>query len=243
MNKVLDVVNNSYLDWFVFTKKTALMQRLADLVRSGHHMYVAGVISSEKAGWFAGKQHYRYEVGQDRFASSRQRKSNRAVFRLLMLHVEGESDLRWWLLRTDCDIPTESKRETWRNALTDRIQLTGYELVRLTKIGQAKPSWTWRYSNDRYESLRESILRAIRNRRDDELRQLIHTIFRTPGFSGSRDQVKKLVDLIRQEWKRSRGCEKMPEIPKRLGYVRRLPDTGLKLSELGVKKRGKRKTK
>ena len=239
--KKCDEVCSEYLDWFVFTKKTALMQRLGDLVRGGHRDYVEGVISKEKAGWFSGKLHEHYGVGEDRFSASRKRKGGNASFRLLMLIIDDESSLRWWLLKTSGTVPASADREKWRDAINDRLNLTAYELVRLTKPGKKNPVWTWRYCSSRYESLRELILRAIRNNRDDELRQLIHSIFHTPGFAGAREQVKKLVNLIRQEWKRVRGSDVMPEIPKRLSYVRRLPDTGLRLSELGVKKRGKRK--
>lgn len=231
---------NTALDWVVLTKKTALMQRLADLVRSGHRYYVEGQIPLEKAGYLAGKMDGLYRVGQDKLRASRQRKTGAASFRLLMLATEGEANLRWYLLRTDGTMPPEAEREKWRDALVDRITLTGYELVRVTKPGTSAPAWTWRYTKDREQDLRNALLRAIRAKRDDELRQLIHDIWRTPGFSAAREQVKKMSELIRKDWKRSRGSDPLPEIPARLGYVRRLPDVGLKLSELGVKKRAKR---
>lgn len=232
----MEFMNNSArLDWFVLTKKSALMQRLADLVRTGHEHYVAGQIPVEKAGYFAAKLDGLYHVGQDKLQASRQRKTGAASFRLLMLQLDGESDLRFWLLRTDGQIPVDATREKWRDALKDRVELTGYELVRLTKPGQAKPAYTWRYTRDRAADLRDALLRCVRTKRDDELRQLIQTIWRTPGFSAARDQVKKMADMLRAEWKRSRGGDQMPEIPERLGYVRRLPDIGRKLSELDKK--------
>jgi hypothetical protein len=53
----------------------------------------------------------------------------------------------------------------------------------------------------------------------------------SPGFSGVREQVKKVKDFIKAEWKRTRkDAESFPEIPEHLGYVRRLPDKGNKLS-------------
>lgn len=236
MEKRASVVQTGQLDWFVLTKKTTLMQRLADLVRTGHTMYVEGQIPAEKAHFFAAKLDALYLVGQNKLQASRHRKIGNASFRLLMLATEGNAQVHWFLLKTDGKAPAEAAREKWRNALEDRINLTGYELVRQTKPGLAKPAYTWRYTRDRAQELREAILHAIRAKRDDELRQLIHSIYKTPGFSGARDQVKKMADLIKDEWKRSRRKdEPMPEIPVRLGYVRRLPDVGLKLSELGVK--------
>jgi hypothetical protein len=230
-----------WLDWFCFTRKTALMQRLADHVRTGHRHFVAGQIKLDKVGYFAGKLDSLYDVGQDRLAASRQRKAGRASFRLLMLYQEGHETLLWWLLHTDGRVPDDAQREKWRDALVDPIELTGYELVRLTRPGAKLPAWTWRYQRQRAQNLRDAILRAVRTKRDDELRQLVDTIWRTPGFAGSRDQVKKMGALIVAEWKRSRGGDPMPELPARLGYVRRLPDVGMKLSELGERKRAHRR--
>lgn len=242
MEKSAAVAKTSQLDWFVLTKKTVLMQRLADLVRTGHTMYVEGQIPAEKAPYFAAKLDSLYLVGQNNLQASRHRKAGNASFRLLMLATEGNAQIRWFLLRTDGNAPAEATREKWRNALEDRINLTGYELVRQTKPGLAKPAYTWRYTRDRAQELRDAILHAIRSKRDDELRQLIHNIYKTPGFAGARDQVKKMADLIKDEWKRSRRKdEPLPEIPARLGYVRRLADVGLKLSELGVKVRSHRR--
>ena len=50
-----------------------------------------------------------------------------------------------------------------------------------------------------------------------------------------REQVKSLVSLIKEEWKRTRGSkEGMPEIPKVLGYVRRLEDKGVRLIAIKI---------
>jgi hypothetical protein len=54
----------------------------------------------------------------------------------------------------------------------------------------------------------------------------MHSIFRSPGFAGVREQVESVRDLCKSEWKRSRNkSEPMFEIPQRIGYVRRLRDT------------------
>lgn len=225
-----------WLDWFVLSKKTALMQRLADLVRSGHRYYVTGQIPLAKAGYLAGKFDALYQVGLSRLEQSRKRKLGQASFRFFMLHQVGHEALSWWLLCTDGVTPREATREKWRDALDTRIVLTGYELVRQTRAGAKLPAWTWRYTQAREHELRDSIVRSIRTRRDDELRQLIQTIWRTPGFAAARDQVKKMKALILADWKRSRGNDPLPDIPIRVGYVRRIPDVGRKLSELGQRK-------
>lgn len=228
-------------DPFVITKKTVLMQRLADLVRSGHREYVFGSIPLDQAARLAGKFDQLYRVDQTRLEASRQRKEGHSSFRLLLLLQEnGDApQVLWWLLRTAGTGPAEAEREKWRDANKDRIELTGYELVRQPRPGKATAAWTWRYTKEREADLRDTLVHAIRTKRDAEVRQLIHTIWRTPGFAAARAQVKKMGQLIEGEWKRSRPkeAEAMPEIPARLGYVRRLANVGATLSTLSKSKK------
>lgn len=164
--------------------------------------------------------------------ASRARKRGEHSARLLILQPEpGEMQLHWILLL--CPGEKLDVSEKWRNAVEEKINLTGYELVRQTRTGSKNPAWTWRYTRSRHDDLREAVVQAIRTRRDDELRQLIQSIWRTPGFSGARAQVKKFKNLIESEWKRSRGADSLPDIPNRLGYVRRIPDVGCRLSLIG----------
>ena len=228
-------------DPFIFTKRAPFMQRISDLVRTGHHRYVQGTVPIEKAGSLYEKFSRLYDVHLDRLQSSRKRQKGFATGRLLMTPVTNDvadrtyMDLNWVLVVTDGKFALDEyeKRERWLNALEDRITFSGYELVRLTKPQHPKPVWTWRYKKDREQELRESIRSAIRLKRDDELRRLIHLIWRTPGFGGARDQVKKMGKLIKAEWKRSRkDGEEMPEIPKHIGYVQRVADKGMLASKL-----------
>ena len=218
------------LDPFVHTKKTTFMQRVADLVRSGHNLYVLGDLPLAKFATLASKFAQRYPIERGKLEASRGRKRGEASARLLAYQLDGEPQLHWILLY--CQGTTEDHQEKWRDALVDRIELTGYELVRQTRVGAKHPAWTWHYTRKRNDELRSAILVAIRTRHDEQLRQLIQTIWRTPGFAGARAQVKKMEKLLRDDWKRNRGSDELPEIPARLGYVRRLADVGKVWSEL-----------
>jgi hypothetical protein len=218
-------------DVFVFTKKTAYMQRISDLVRPGHSWYVQGRISFDKARTLVKKFEERYAISRTKLEASRARRVGLSSTRLLLLHQEGQTELDWILLHHRGDEPDAD--EKWRDAISDRINVTGYELVRLTKPAEPRPVWTWRYTRIRYDDLRNEFIECIRQRRQRDLEQLIHVTWRSPGFHGVREQVKKLRELIKAEWKRSRGSkEELPAIPERIGYLRRLPDVGLKLSTL-----------
>jgi hypothetical protein len=220
-----------FVDHFVFTKKTAYMQRIGDLVRSGHSSYVQGRISIEKAGFLVGKFEERYSLSRTKLQASRARQAGQSSTRLLFLLQEGKDELDWVLLHFQG--VTADGSEKWRDALSDRVNVTGYELVRLTKPEEPRPVWTWRYTKHRHDDLRNELIDCIRQRKGRDLEQLIGTIWRSPGFHGIRDQVKKFKQLIQAEWKRSRGSkEGLPDIPDRLGYLSRLSDVGLKLSTL-----------
>lgn len=221
-------------DVFVFTKKAPFMQRVADLVRNGHTRYVQGEVPISKAAALHAKFSRLYDCHLGKLEASRRRKAGFATSRLLLLWQEGADRLSWLLLATEGRFESGAdKLEAWRDALTDRISLTGYELVRLTKPQEPRPVWTWRYTKARQEELRLALISAIRRKDGRSLDQLIHSIWRSPGFAGVRDQIKKFGDLIRSEWKRARKeGEPLPDIPARIGYVQRLPDKGMSLSKL-----------
>ena len=50
------------------------------------------------------------------------------------------------------------------------------------------------------------------------------------GFSGSREQAKNLATLAKEEWKRRRQNDEMPDIPRGIGWIRRKEDKGVFLT-------------
>lgn len=221
-------MNNKNHALFIFDKKTPWMQRISDYVRLGHVYFICGQIEPSKVKFLSEKFAKNYETGLSKLEQSRKRKNGFASFKFLAWNEENANIVHWILCRTEGTLPDIGTREKWQDATSKtRLHITGgYELVRLTKPEEPKPTWTWRYSKTHYEDLRESVLRALRNKRDDLLNQLIHEIWRTPGFAGARTQVKAIGKLIKQEWKRVRSADKFPEIPTRIGYVRRIKDVG-----------------
>ena len=222
-------------DPFVFTTRAPWMQRTCDLVRSGHHLYLQGEIPLERAAYLAEKFERLYDVGLDRLQASRARKDGAASARLLFLSLPDKNNLAWLLLRTEGQLsPAAAEvREKWRDAYEDRIKYDRFEMVRLPRAGQIKPAYTWRYTRNAYDTIRDSIVYAISSKHDEQLKVLIGGIFHSPGFAGIRSQVIKLVDLIKSDWKRARKAgSPMPTIPEHLGYVRRIADKGKRVSML-----------
>lgn len=217
---------------FVFTKKAPFMQRIADLVRTGHTRYITGDIPVNKAGFFAAKMDFHYGCYKTSMSQFYIRKAGNCSARLLFYYANGNPNLRWILLITLGNFLTpDSGHERWISVTEERVNITGYELVRYIRAGKTDPSWTWRYSKKREAEIRLAILTAIRRHHTHELLQIVDTIWRSPAFHGVREQVKKLESFIKAEWQRTSSGE-VPALPKGLGYVRRLPDKGKRLTEI-----------
>jgi hypothetical protein len=221
----------SISDPFIYTSKTVWMQRVIDALRSGPPLYVMGRVPLEKVPNLLHKFSTRYVLNANRMKDCRARKLGKDVAR--WIGYERSPGEVHWILFYWPGKDNVFAEEKWQQTAKDRIEHSGYEVVRLTRPGAKAPAWTWRYTRDQYQSLRDEIIRAIRTRQDALLEQRIYSLVRTPGFAGARAQVKALWKLVRDEWKRSRKkTEKPPAIPPTIGYVRRLPDKGKLWSEL-----------
>jgi len=216
---------------FIFTKKTVYMQRLGDAVRAGALHYIAGSIPLGKAPFLAQKFAGRYVLNPGKIADHRARRAGEDVARWLGWFDEHTGLVQWTLFY----FPGKAicREERWLNPFEARITLSGYELVRMTKPGANAPVLTWRYTRAQHRLLHDQVVFAIRGKQDAVLEQLIHSLSRSPGFAGVREQVKKLWAIVKAEWKRTRSkTEDPPKIPPTIGYVRRLPDVGMRWSDL-----------
>jgi hypothetical protein len=191
-----------------------------------------------KAGAFASKMTQRYDCDLTPAQASRKRKAGYATAKLYFWYPQkGSLDLHWILFITEGELKDGvGSDEKWRDPSNnkERVTITNYVLVNIpTTFGL--PRWSWRYTRASFDGLCYDIVNTIRNKHDERLKQLIYSLYRSPSFSGIREQVKKAVTLIEAEWRRTRGSkENMPDIPKFKGYVRRLPDKGVRLAAIKV---------
>jgi hypothetical protein len=215
----------------IHIKKTSFMQRIADRVRSGATHYIGGRTPLSRVPALVQKLAGRWPLNLSAMQASRRTKAGHATYYWIGWHDEENKVVHWFVLQKPGTTP--DTEDTWKNALDDRIGLTGYELVRHTRTGAKNPAWTWRYNKARFEDIRAGLIADIRGRRDLLAQQAVHSMFRSPGFAGVREQVKRLRALCISEWKRSRKeNEPMFEIPPTIGYVRRLRDTEQRWSQL-----------
>jgi hypothetical protein len=206
----------------VIIHRLSLLQRAADLVRTGHYHHATGVVDADKAMSWARKAERYYAVLLDRNRRSRAKARGEGSAYLLLHEIEA-GRLLWVLLVSDGDHPAH-RLERLRHALdpTQRLELFEYELVRMTKEGFDRPVWTWRMSAETYEALRTRVIDTVRRGDVHTVRQLIASLYRSAGFRAVRSQVGKTVALLRAEWKRRRGTEPLPRLPRLLPYVQRL---------------------
>lgn len=218
---------------YIYTKKTVWMQRVSDAVRAGSTLYFQGSTKLEKVPFRTQNFDERFGINRTKKDDFLWRKAGKNVVKWIG-YFDGKEHVHWIMLMVPGrDAEAAISEDHWKLIASNRIRHSGYELVKLTKPGAKMPVLTWRYSRDQYQSLRDQMIELIRLHHDAVLNQWIYSTARSPGFAGVREQVKRLWKLLRAEWKRSRSNgELLPEIPKNIGYVRRLPDVGSPWSEL-----------
>ena len=224
----------------VLTTKSVLMQRCADLARSGYVMHTRGVVSLDRAAALVRKFRDHYLVHANKDARYRRKRSGIGNAHLLLWQQDvASTDLTFVLLVTAAgDHPAKhlEKLQDTRERV-ERLEINGYELLQMTRAGARNPSWTWRMTEGTYQGWRDRVLDAVRHRDDVKLRQAWYSIHRVPGFAPSRAQAKKIVKLLRAEWTRTHGtASPFPLSEIRILYVRRLPTVGLRLSTLLARK-------
>lgn len=205
------------------------MQRIADHVRLGYVHWTCGTVSAERANALARKFHERYGVGLTRHQKAYGRTQGQACS-ILVLWSSEQGQLNWFLMVTQGEsLAYNFERLDDATTAQGRIVVTGYELVQLPRRGCEHPAWTWRMTPETYGGWRERILRTAR-RHPDALTEQLAELARTPGFSGCRAQVRKLLQLARAEARRRLGgVADTVNYPTRIGYVQRLPQAGIPL--------------
>lgn len=222
-----------HFDVPVLLHKSSLMQKIADYVRFGFVEYVTGFVRADRAAAFARKmtRYYRVDLGADRNYRARS-KAAREGCAILLLYAGAPGVLTWFVLVSPGPHPARLL-ERLKSALNrhERIFVKGdYELVRHTRSGSTRPSWSWKMTGETYRGVRQRVIACARKRDDYALRQLIYSLYQAPGFAIIRRQVGKTVALLRAEWKRSGRRAGFPALPSRLPYVARLKAHSVPLS-------------
>jgi len=223
-------------DPLVHVHKTVLMQRLLDAVSRGYVWYTQGSVHVEKAARMSAKFSELYCVDRNSNARAYAQRQGKANTRLFLFATETSTRLDWWLLSTDGE-GCVHELETLQSAFDKRSRVRigmDYELLQRTRKREKGGGtvWSWRMTRECYEQWRVRIMNGCRRNAPLEITRALSSLYRVPGFSGTREQVGKLVSLARTEWRRYHGSVDDLILPLKLGYVERLPDTAMRLSEI-----------
>lgn len=207
----------------IFRYKTAVMQRIQLVVSHGYDRYVSGECRNQRIDALATKFAEQYRVdateGQRRWAKLH----GRANAFLLLYPKRGTTDWLWWLLVSPGS-GAVVERERLQSVTGQRTRLSWlseYEIVLCQRKDKERPSVTWRMKRTLYNAWHARIRSAIRARKSDlPAQQALASLYRSPGFSGVRQQVFRLTQLFRKEWLRTRKTKETMPPTRLLAYVR-----------------------
>lgn len=219
-------------DVVVLDFKTQFMQRAQRLVGAGYHWWCTGTVGPDRARALIRKFKDLYLIDLDHNARHARKRSKLGNAMLLLWQERRDGELTFVLVVTDGDHPARTL-ERLRDCRESgqRLNLTGYELVRQSRPGSSRAAWTWRMTESTYKAWRDRIRGCVRRADLERMRQAWHSIHKSPGFGGVRRQVRQLVRLFRAEWKRSQAGP-FPMRAERHRYVQLLPMTGRLLRDV-----------
>jgi len=188
----------------LYPHKTDAMRRLQNLVARGHARWTGGQIEPRKLPALCLKFADRY--GIERTAQQRWRAKAQGEASAHLILWPGElyqqqQRVHWWLVVSPGG-GLVVELEQLQNVRRQRIEVTGYELVRMPRQSRAA-AWTWRMTADNYAAWQERLKTVIRHHDEPGIQQSLHSLRRTPPFAESRRQAFDLGRLAQAEWQRS----------------------------------------
>lgn len=209
------------------------MQRVLDLVNLGYTHYVSGSTTVDKIEQAVALFEMNYQACISRYQRSK-RKSKGLGNVHLVLHLKGDQ-VYWWLLATPPAVGRHPIHETdkLKNALVagERIEISGFELVRLPKKGTDRTKLTWRMTASTFDEFSKNIVDAVRSRSHDRMQHVLYRLWSNPGFNGIRSQIGKLIVEYRAEVRRA-SIKDAPKPPDKLFYLNRRFHAGISVNQL-----------
>lgn len=219
----------------VFSRRELVMQRLMDAVTHGYSFWESGSVSIERSPKLVQKFELNFQTNADRNLRFRRKRAGLGNAKLVLWR--DKEVIFWFLLVTppNSGLHAAHSLERLKGAFKpgERIEIDGFELVRLPKKGAGRKGTclTWRMEEKKYQGWRDSIIDSVRKGSSQKLDELLRKLWSNPGFYGVRSQVGKLVALYRAECQRA-SRKDAPTPPRRLPYVRRMSNYGDRLSNL-----------
>lgn len=214
----------------VINHKTAVMQRVQDLVRRGYFYYTVDIIPKNKTPHLRTKLNAKYGCEADKAERQKRRRNGVGNSFLIIWSYQKDRYSRFFLIfdakhevAHSLETPYDAREKTSRifTRETPSSENIDYELVRLDN------KWTWRIHRECYERWQQRIKNSIRQpdseQRRRDISQIVWSIKHMPGFRGIRQDAFKLNRYLIDEFRRSVSNKvKQPEtcLPR---PIRRVP--------------------
>ncbi|MBF0482221.1 MAG: hypothetical protein HQK82_11210 [Desulfovibrionaceae bacterium] len=208
----------------IFVHKTGVMHAISIAMVSGYTDYAAGQIAPEDAVWLTEKFRRLYGTGWSSSRRSRAKRAGNGVAQLFIHPNYTAPVFDWWLMLTpgphlarEAEVVYDGLNPKTRLVLLgqyESVQLPGRPRQPTDKYPSAAPSWTWRMTTATYETWQSRLEAAAGrhpktyddwSRNIDEMRRLLWTLRRLPGFRGIRDQADMLDRLTKEAWRKAKG--------------------------------------
>ncbi len=221
------------LDPTVLRTKSALMQRVADLARM-HPVYVTGTVPLDRAPSLVLKFRDLYMTNLSKDARYRRKRRGLGNAHLVLWQPNLDAPLIFFVLLVSATGEHAARKlEDLRSVYERHARLTvtdDYELVRHCRGGACPTtSISWQMTEAREQRWRNDFRDAIRHGAYRDIAALWQSLHLVPGFARIRVQAKIIKKFAKAEYERSRSGP-FPAPRTRLGYIRRIPHTGLPLS-------------
>lgn len=177
----------------LYLHKTDALRKLQNLVARGHARWTAGQIEPRKLPALCLKFADRYGIERSAQQRWRAKAQGEASAHLVLWPGEPYSSqkrVHWWLVVSPGG-GLVVELEQLQDAGRQRIEVTGYELVRMPRQGRPA-AWTWRMTAENYAAWQERLRTVIRHHDEPGIQQSLHSLRRTPPFAESRRQAFEL---------------------------------------------------
>ncbi|MDP2101169.1 MAG: hypothetical protein Q8N25_02520 [Methylotenera sp.] len=203
--------------------KSTYMQRIAEYAQRGYESYCSG-ISPDLPGYLrmVAKFIKLYDINQTPMQRYRSKlKGQAGCILVAYCNTEKTKEIHWILLLTK---GTHIAKQLEKLNPIDQCKYSDFQLH------CTKSKWTWRLQASIYEGLRFQVVKSARIYNTDpmQLNQVVHLMYQQPKFSGIREQIKKLRELVKAEFKR-RKIATIYKFP-RLYYLQKQPNEGYLVS-------------
>lgn len=181
-------------------KTDAMRAVLRYTSQHGYRHYTAGTCPAEKFPNLIKKFNENYGILMTSQQKYRAKKKNRAIS--VLIAWKAGSQVEWILMASAGEGLVYEKEELLDLTIrTQRLEITGYELVQLSRRG-AEPSWTYRMTYRTKHTYLEQVKTAVRRQKQHEIDKLIHSIKGIPAFRGVRKDAYAIINRGVGEWVR-----------------------------------------